>query len=45
MSINKRIKNNFIDMELVLPMYNEHPYFSFKNLGKSAHYTWQNAVF
>ena len=21
-------------MELVLPMYNEHPYFSLKNLGK-----------
>ena len=23
-----------IDTELVLPMYNEHPYFSLKNLGK-----------
>ena len=32
-------------MELVLPMYNAHPYFSLENLGKSAHYTWQNTVY
>ena len=24
-----------MDMELVLPMYNAHPHFSFKNLGKN----------
>ena len=24
----------YIDMELALPMYNAHPYFSLKNLGK-----------
>ena len=30
---------------MVLPMYNVHPYFSLKNLGKSAHYTWQNIVY
>ena len=24
----------YIDMELVLPMYNMHPYFSLRNLGK-----------
>ena len=30
-------------MELVLPMYNAHPYFFLRNLGKkSAHYIWQN---
>ena len=34
MSINKRIKNIYIDTELVLPMYNMHPYFYLKNLGK-----------
>ena len=34
MSINKRIKNTYIDTELVLPMYNVHLYFSLKNLGK-----------
>ena len=32
--IFKRIKNIYIDTELVLPMYNAHPYFSLKNLGK-----------
>ena len=32
-------------MELVLPMYNEYPYFSLKNLGnKSVHYTQQKMV-
>ena len=32
-------------MELVLPMYNAHPYLSLKNLGKnSAYYTQQNMV-
>ena len=32
-------------MELVLPMYNAHPYFSLKNLGKkSAGYAQQNIV-
>ena len=31
-------------MELVLPMYNMHPYFSLKNLSKSTHYTRQNTV-
>ena len=36
-SINKRIKNIYIDTELVLPMYNAHPYFSLKNLGKKVH--------
>ena len=35
--INKRIKNFYIDTELVLPMYNTHPYFSLKNLGKKVH--------
>ena len=30
-----RIKNIYIDTELLLPMYNAHPYFSLKNLGKS----------
>ena len=32
----KRIKNIYRDTELVLPMYNVHPYFSLKNLGKKA---------
>ena len=33
-------------MELILPMYNAHLYFSLKTLGKkSAHYTWQNTVY
>ena len=32
-------------MALVLPMYNSHPYFSLKNLGKkSEHYTQQSTV-
>ena len=32
-------------MKFVLPMYNVHPYFSVKNLGKkSVQYTWQNTV-
>ena len=32
-------------MELELPMYKAHPYFSLKNLGKnSMHYTRQNTV-
>ena len=35
--IFKSIKNIYIDPELVLPMYNEHPYFSFKYLGKKVH--------
>ena len=30
----KRIKNIYIEIELVLPMYNAHPYFSNKNLSK-----------
>ena len=34
MSINKRIKNIYIDRELALPIYNTHPYLSLKNLGK-----------
>ena len=34
MSINKKIRNTYMDMKLVLPMYNVHPYFSLKNLGK-----------
>ena len=34
MSINKRIRNIYVDPELVLPMYNVHPYFPLKNLGK-----------
>ena len=34
---NKRIKNIYRDTELVLPMYNVHPYFSLKNLGKKVH--------
>ena len=29
-------------MELVLPMYNAHPYFSFKNLGKKVHIIHSN---
>ena len=45
MSINKRIKNILIDMELGLPMYNAYPYFSLKNLGKkNAYYIRQNTV-
>ena len=28
------MKNIYIDTELVLPMYNVHPYFSLKNVGK-----------
>ena len=32
--MKRRIKNFYIDTELVLPMYNAHPYFSLKNLGK-----------
>ena len=32
--MNKKIKNISVDMELVLSMYNAHPYFSLKNLGK-----------
>ena len=35
----------YIDTDLVLSMYNMHPYFSFKNVGKNAHYTCQNKVF
>ena len=32
-------------MELVLPLYNAHPYFSLKNLDKeSAHYMQQDMV-
>ena len=27
-------KNHYIEMELILPMYNAHPHFSFKNLGR-----------
>ena len=34
---NKRIKNIYIGMELVLPMCNVRPSFSPKNLGKKAH--------
>ena len=33
-NIKKRIKNIYIDTDLVLPMHNTHPYFSLKNLGK-----------
>ena len=29
-------------MELVPPMYNVHPYFSLKNVGKKVHYIWQD---
>ena len=29
-------------MELVLPMYNAHPYFPSKIWAKNMHYTWQN---
>ena len=35
--MNKRIKNIYIDTELALPMYNVHPFFSLKNLGKKVH--------
>ena len=35
--MNKRIKNIYKDMELVLSKYNVHPYFSLKNLGKKVH--------
>ena len=31
-------------MELVLPMYNAHPYFSLKSLGKKCPYTQQYMV-
>ena len=34
-SINKTIKNIYVDTELVLPMYSVHPYFSFKILDKN----------
>ena len=44
-NIDKRIKNIYIDTELVLPMCNVHPSLSLKTLDKkSAHYTWQNIV-
>ena len=36
-SINKRIKNIYVAMELVLPMYNAHPYILLKNLGRKVH--------
>ena len=36
------MKNIPIAMELVLPIYNAHPHFSLKNVGKSAHYTQWN---
>ena len=36
-SINKRIKNIYIDTELVLPMYNVHTYLSLKNLSNKVH--------
>ena len=39
-SRSKRIKNLYIDTELVLPMYNAHPYFSLKNLGQRACQIW-----
>ena len=35
--INKRIKNIYIDIELVLPTYNVHSYFSLNNLGEKLH--------
>lgn len=31
------MKNIYIAMELVLPMYNVHPYSSLTNLGKKVH--------
>ena len=31
-------------MQLVLPMYNVHPYSSLKNWCRRAHDTWQNTV-
>ena len=35
----------YIDMGFILPVYNVHPYFSLKNVGKkSVHYTWRNTV-
>ena len=44
-SINKRIKNIYAVMELVLPLYNVHPYFTLQHLGpKTAHSTQQNMV-
>ena len=30
---------------IIIPMFNAHPYFSLKNLGKNAHYTLQNGNF
>ena len=41
----ERIKNIYIDTELVLPMYNEHPYFFLKNLGKKEKYTLYTAKY
>ena len=35
--INKILKNMYIDTELVLPIYNVHPYFSLKSSGKKVH--------
>ena len=35
--INKRIKNIYLYRYRVPPMYNEHPYFFLKNLGKKLH--------
>ena len=29
---------------IIISMYNVHPYFSLKNLGKKVHYTQQNTV-
>ena len=43
--MNKRIKNIYIDVELVLPMYKMHPYFPLKFGQKSAYYTQQNMVY
>ena len=46
--INKRMENIYIDMELVLPIYSAHPYFSLKNWGKKVRIIhskiWQIAV-
>ena len=42
--INKRIKNIYKDTELVLPMYNMHPYFSLQISGKKVHHIRHNTV-
>lgn len=43
--MNRRIKNIFIDMEVVVLMYNEHPYFLLANLGQEVHIIYNKIYF